>query len=172
MMGKTRGGRSLENVGKESKSDQFAKFLSDCRTDFWILLNLNLRLLLRCSGGAWFERHFGNPDSPFMALSSFEEMAISAATDHLNIQVQPCRTHVTVQKNCIPQVRLLLSFEIIPFPSFSLPLPSSPFLFPSSPFLSLPFQPSSLLSLTGHSRTYQPKLHHYVTNIGDFFIYR
>lgn len=54
-------------------------------------------------GGAWFERHFGNPDSPFMALSSFEEMAISAATDHLNIQVQPCRTHVTVQKNCIPQ---------------------------------------------------------------------
>lgn len=55
-------------------------------------------------GGSWFERYFGNPDSPFVSsLSSFEEMAISAVRDHLNIQVQPCRTHVTLQKNCIPQ---------------------------------------------------------------------
>ena len=27
----------------------------------------------------------------------------------------------------------------------------------------------SLAYLEGHSRTYQPKLHHYVTNIGDFW---
>jgi len=54
-------------------------------------------------GGAWFERHFGSPDSPSLSLSSFEEMAMSAVRDHLQVTVPPCRTHVTLQKNCIPQ---------------------------------------------------------------------
>jgi len=54
-------------------------------------------------GGAWYERHFGDPDSTTPPLARFEEMAIAAVRDHLKIQVEPSRTHVTLQKNCIPQ---------------------------------------------------------------------
>jgi len=54
-------------------------------------------------GGAWYERHFGDPDTTPPPLARFEEMAIAAVRDHLNVAVEPCRTHVTLQKNCIPQ---------------------------------------------------------------------
>jgi len=54
-------------------------------------------------GGAWYERHFGDPDTTPPPLARFEEMAIAAVRDHLQVQVEPCRTHVTLQKNCIPQ---------------------------------------------------------------------
>ena len=56
------------------------------------------------SGGAWYERHFGDPDTTPPPLARFEEMAIAAVRDQLKIQVEPSRTHVTLQKNCIPQV--------------------------------------------------------------------
>lgn len=53
-------------------------------------------------GGAWYEPHFGRPSSP-PPLAEFEEMAMSAVRDHLDIKGDPSRTHVTLQKNCIPQ---------------------------------------------------------------------
>jgi len=53
-------------------------------------------------GGAWYESHFGSVDaSP--PLSKIEQMAIDAVRNQLGVQVEPSRTHVTLQRNCIPQ---------------------------------------------------------------------
>lgn len=53
-------------------------------------------------GGAWYEDFFGNPKDG-VPLTTFEQMAIDGVRSHLKIEKTPCRTFVTLQKNCIPQ---------------------------------------------------------------------
>jgi hypothetical protein len=55
------------------------------------------------AGGAWYEDFFGNPKDG-VPLTTFEQMAIDGVRSHLKIEKTPCRTFVTLQKNCIPQV--------------------------------------------------------------------
>ncbi|XP_014673322.1 PREDICTED: protoporphyrinogen oxidase-like isoform X2 [Priapulus caudatus] len=52
-------------------------------------------------GGAWFEELYGNADS--VDPNTLLDVAVESMRNHLGVTVNPVRSNVTINKNCIPQ---------------------------------------------------------------------